>query len=32
MKGNKMKPSTYAYLARIAYMNSMHENNIYKGK
>ena len=27
-----MKPSTYAYLARIAYMNSMHENNIYKGK
>ena len=27
-----MKPSTYVYLARIAYMQSMHEKKIYKGK
>ena len=27
-----MKPSTYVYLARIAYMHSMHEKKIFKGK
>ena len=32
IKGNKMKPSSYVYLARIAYMLSMHEKKIYKGK
>ena len=32
IKGNKMKPSSYVYLARIAYMHSMHEKKVYKGK
>ena len=25
-----MKPSSYVYLARIAYMHSMHERKVYK--
>ena len=29
IKGSKMKPFTYVYLARIAYMRSMHEKKIY---
>ena len=29
IKGSKIKPSTYVYLARIAYMRSMHEKKIY---
>ena len=32
IKGNKIKPSSYVYMARIAYMHSMHEKEIYKGK
>ena len=32
MKGNKLKPSSYVYLAKIAYLHSMHEKKIYKGK
>ena len=28
----KMKPSSYGYLARIAYMHSIHEEQICKGK
>ena len=32
IEGNKMNPFTYVYLARIAYMHSMREKKIYKGK
>jgi len=31
IKGNKIIPYSYVYMARIAYMHSMHEKKIYKG-
>ena len=30
IKGNKMKPSSYVYMARVVYMH--YEKKIYKGK